>query len=178
VKQAVFLDRDGVLIHSEVRDGKPIGARSEAEFRVLAGVPEACRRLREAGFLLIVVTNQPDIARGTVSAETVERLHVLLREGVPLDDIRMCPHDDGDKCGCRKPKPGLLIDAAADWGIDLSASFLVGDRWRDVEAGRRAGCRVAFIDRGYSETGEVDATVVVHDLRQAADWILGCARSP
>jgi D-glycero-D-manno-heptose 1,7-bisphosphate phosphatase len=178
VNRAVFLDRDGVLIHSEVRDGKPIGARSVQEFRVLPGVPDACGRLRDAGFLLIVVTNQPDIARGTVSAETVERLHELLREAAPLDDIRICPHDDADDCPCRKPKPGLLLDAAADWDIDLPASFMVGDRWRDAQAGRRARCRVAFIDRGYSETGEIDADVVVHELPEAADWILACATSP
>ena len=177
MRRAVFLDRDGVLIHSDVRDGKPIGARSEAEFRILPGVPEACQRLRDTGFLLIVVTNQPDIARGLVSAETVERLNDLLPQSVPLDDIRICPHDDADECPCRKPKPGLLLDAAADWDIDVPASFMVGDRWRDVEAGRRAGCRVAFIDRGYDETGDVNADVVVHEFPDAADWILSCARS-
>lgn len=174
MRRAVFLDRDGVLIHSEVHDGKPIGARSEAELRILPGVPEACQRLCDAGFLLIVVTNQPDIARGLVSAETVERLTDLLRQSVPLDDIRICPHDDADECPCRKPRPGLLLDAAADWDIDLPASFMVGDRWRDVEAGRRAGCRVAFVDRGYSETRAVEPDVVVPGLPEAADWILSC----
>ncbi|HYZ92814.1 MAG TPA: HAD family hydrolase [Actinomycetota bacterium] len=177
MNRAVFLDRDGVLIRSDVRDGKPIGARSEEEFEILPGVPQACEQLRSAGFLLIVVTNQPDIARGTVSADMVERLNGLLRQAAPLDDIRICPHDDAEGCTCRKPKPGLLVDAAADWDIDLARSFMVGDRWRDVEAGRRAGCRVAFIDHGYSETGEIDPDVVVRELREAADWILSCARS-
>jgi D-glycero-D-manno-heptose 1,7-bisphosphate phosphatase len=176
VNRAVFLDRDGVLIHSAVRGGKPLGARSEDEFEILPDVPAACQQLRDAGFLLIVVTNQPDIARGTVSTAMVGRLNGRLRQAVPLDDIRICPHDDGDDCLCRKPKPGLLTDAAADWDIDLAASFMVGDRWRDVGAARAAGCRVLFVDRGYRETPQIEADVVVSGLPQAAEWILASAR--
>jgi D-glycero-D-manno-heptose 1,7-bisphosphate phosphatase len=177
VNRAVFLDRDGVLVRSEVRAGVPRAARTEEEFELLPGVPQACRDLRDAGFLLIVVTNQPEIARGTLSQETIERLNGLLGQAVAVDDIRVCPHDDVDDCSCRKPKPGLLVDAAATWDVDLASSFMVGDRWRDVEAGHRAGCRVAFVDRGYSETRRLEPDVAVPGLPEAAEWILSCARS-
>ena len=176
MNQAVFLDRDGVLIRTFVRAGVPRPPESEEEFALLPGVAEACDDLRAADFLLFVVTNQPDIARGTTSPELVERLHDRLRGELPLNDVFVCPHDDADDCLCRKPRPGMLFDAASRWDVDLPASFMVGDRWRDVEAGRAAGCRVAFVDHGYSETPEIDADVVVSDLPEAAEWILACAR--
>lgn len=172
MKRAVFLDRDGVLLPTLVRQGIPRSIADERDFELLPGVDEACRALRAAGFVLVVVTNQPEVARGTVSEEEVERINARLRSVLPLDDVRVCPHDDEDDCECRKPKPGLLLDATADLGLDLADSFMVGDRWRDVEAGRRAGCRVVFIDRGYEETPTVEADVVVHGLPEAADWIL------
>jgi D-glycero-D-manno-heptose 1,7-bisphosphate phosphatase len=172
VRRAVFLDRDGVLVAAAVREGIPRPIEDEQAFELLPGVDEACEALRAAGFALVVVTNQPDIARGTVSAETVERINRLLRSVLPLDDVRVCPHDDGDNCDCRKPRPGLLVDAAAEWGLTLAESFMVGDRWRDVEAGRRAGCRVVFVDRGYEETSALEADAVVAGLPEAANWIL------
>ena len=151
-RSAVFLDRDGVLVEATVRDGVPQSARSLADFQILPGVAEACERLHQAGFALIVVTNQPDVARGILTAEAVEEMHRELRERLPLDDIAVCFHDDADGCDCRKPRPGMLLAAAERWGVDLAASFLVGDRWRDVEAARRAGCAAIFVDRGYAET--------------------------
>jgi D-glycero-D-manno-heptose 1,7-bisphosphate phosphatase len=175
VRRAVFLDRDGVLLPVVVRDGIPRPIADE-EVELLPGVAEACRTLREAGFLLVVVTNQPDIARGTVSAEAVERINARLRSMLPLDDLRVCPHDDADDCDCRKPRPGLLVDAASDWEVELASSFMVGDRWRDVGAGRRAGCRVIFVDRGYEETLELEPDAVVSGLPEAAEWILGLGK--
>jgi D-glycero-D-manno-heptose 1,7-bisphosphate phosphatase len=172
VRRAVFLDRDGVLLPAQVRGGIPRSIVDEQDFELLPGVDEACRALRGAGFFLVVVTNQPDVARGTVSMETVERINAKLRSALPLDDVRVCPHDDADGCDCRKPKPGLLLDAAAEWRLDLADSFMIGDRWRDVEAGRRAGCRVVFIDRGYEETPALDANAVMTGLPEAAVWIL------
>jgi D-glycero-D-manno-heptose 1,7-bisphosphate phosphatase len=172
VRQAVFLDRDGVLLPADVRAGVPRSIANEEDFELLPGVDEACRTLRAAGFLLVVVTNQPDVARGVVSMESVEHIHAKLRSALPLDDVRVCPHDDADGCACRKPKPGLLLDAAAEWGVDLVDSFMVGDRWRDVEAGRRAGCRVVFIDRGYEETPALEADAFMTGLPEAAVWIL------
>jgi D-glycero-D-manno-heptose 1,7-bisphosphate phosphatase len=141
------------------------------EVEVLPGVEEACNRLHRAGFELVVVTNQPDIARGTQTEEAVRRINDALLMTLPLDEVIVCPHDDADGCACRKPKPGMLVDAAQRRGIDLSASFMVGDRWRDVEAGVRAGCRTVFVDRGYDERSlRPDATV--SDLGEAAVWIL------
>jgi D-glycero-D-manno-heptose 1,7-bisphosphate phosphatase len=170
-RRAVFFDRDGVLNAAVVRDGVPHPPGDVDEVEVLPGVAEACNRLRTAGFELVVVTNQPDIARGTQTKEAVRRVNDALLMTLPLDEVVVCPHDDADGCACRKPKPGMLIDAAQRRGIDLAASFMVGDRWRDVEAGLRAGCRTVFVDRGYDERS-VQPDVSVSDLGEAAVWIL------
>jgi D-glycero-D-manno-heptose 1,7-bisphosphate phosphatase len=170
-RRAVFLDRDGVLNAAVVRDGLPYPPRSVDEVEVLPGAEEACNRLRAAGFDLVVVTNQPDIARGTQTLEAVDRINNALLAALPLDEVVVCPHDDADDCDCRKPRPGMLRAAAQRRGIDLSASFMVGDRWRDVEAGIQAGCRTVFIDRDYDERS-VQADVSVADLAEAAVWIL------
>lgn len=171
-RAAVFLDRDGVLVESTVRDGVPRPAGSLEELRILPGVERACERLRAAGFVLIVVTNQPDVARGTLTTEAVEEMHRELRQALPLDDVAVCFHDDADGCGCRKPQPGMLLAAGKRWGIELGASFLVGDRWRDVEAARRAGCGAIFVDRGYAETIASEPDATVRNLEEAAEWIL------
>ncbi len=148
-RRAVFLDRDGVLNRPLVRHGRPHPPASVEEFELYPEAPAACRRLQALGFVLVVVTNQPDVARGELDAEVVDAVHRELRRQVPIDGLYVCLHDDADGCGCRKPAPGLLLAAAADLGIDLGRSVMVGDRWRDVEAGRRAGCRTVHIDRGY-----------------------------
>lgn len=150
-RRAVFLDRDGVLNVAVVRDGRPYPPGSLAEMTLLPGVEEACARLKQCGFLLIVVTNQPDIARGTAASGAVDEINAALQARLGLDEIRVCPHDDADNCACRKPKPGLLLQAAHRWRIDLARSFMIGDRWRDIEAGRAAGCRTIFVDYGYAE---------------------------
>jgi len=171
-RRAVFLDRDGVLNRANVVDGKPLPPASVDELELLPGVGQACRELHEAGLLLIVVTNQPDVARGTQTMATVEALNRELSSRLPLDEIRVCPHDDADHCDCRKPAPGLLLDAAHDWGIELENSVMVGDRWRDVEAGRRAGCKTVFIDSGYSERPPEAPDLTVRGLGEAVHWIL------
>lgn len=173
-RSAVFLDRDGVLNESVVRDGVPRPPATVEAFQVLADVPAACNRLHEAGFLLIVVTNQPDIARATQERSVVEEMHAKLLRALPIDAVYMCPHDDEDRCSCRKPAPGLLHEAAHDYDLDLTRCVMVGDRWRDVEAGRRAGCRTVFIDRGYAERSPVDPDAVAKDLAGAANWIISC----
>ena len=149
LRPAVFLDRDGVLNEAVVRDGKPYSPLSPDEVVVVAGMPAACARLRAAGFVLVVVTNQPDIARGRQSVAGVAAVNAVVADAVEVDGLYVCPHDDADGCGCRKPKSGLLLEAARDLGIDLEASFMVGDRRSDVEAGRGAGCRTVYIDLGY-----------------------------
>jgi D-glycero-D-manno-heptose 1,7-bisphosphate phosphatase len=155
-KRAVFLDRDGVLNPSVVRDGLPFPPDRLEDFELYPDVVEGCEKLREAGFLLIVVTNQPDVGRGTQKREIVESMHTKLRTILPaLDGIEVCFHGGathGDPCDCRKPAPGMLRRAAAAHGIDLAQSFLIGDRWRDVDCAHAAGCRAVFIDHGYRET--------------------------
>jgi D-glycero-D-manno-heptose 1,7-bisphosphate phosphatase len=170
--RAVFLDRDGVLVRAPAGKGPPRSARTLEELEILPDAEEACSVLKEAGFALVVVTNQPEIARGTLTAETVVRQNDVLRAALPLDAIVVCPHDDDDGCDCRKPKPGMLLDAAARLGLDLASSFMVGDRWRDVEAGRQAGCRVVFVDRGHDEEQGPKPHAVVPGLGDAARWIL------
>jgi D-glycero-D-manno-heptose 1,7-bisphosphate phosphatase len=172
-RRAVFFDRDGVLNEAVVRDGRPYPPSSVAEVRVMPGAADALARLARAGFLLIGVTNQPDIARGRQRRDVVDAINAAIRTALPLDDLRMCPHDTPDGCACRKPKPGMLVDAAAEHGIDLAASVMVGDRWTDIEAGRRAGCRTVLIGDGYGEpsAGPADAHVAL--IGAAASWILG-----
>lgn len=172
MKRAVFLDRDGVLNQSIVVDGMPKSPRSVEQTSLYGDVNGACEALRTAGFLLICVTNQPNIARGTQSRDSIDAINAMLSSQLTLDDVRVCPHDDGDDCHCRKPKPGLILDAARDHGVDLQSSFMVGDRWRDTDAGRAAGCRTIWIDRGYAEQ-RATADHVCRGLGEAAHWILG-----
>jgi D-glycero-D-manno-heptose 1,7-bisphosphate phosphatase len=172
LQRAVFLDRDGVINAATIRNGKPYPPATLAELEILPGVPGALARLRDAGFRLIVVTNQPDVARGTQSRAVVDAMHARLAALLPLDEFRVCPHDDGDGCACRKPKSGLLEAAARDGGVSLAGSFMVGDRWRDVEAGRNAGCTTVFIDCDYREQRPDGADATVGSLPEAVDWIL------
>jgi D-glycero-D-manno-heptose 1,7-bisphosphate phosphatase len=171
-RRAVFLDRDGVINRPVVRDGKPYPPGGIDDLEVLPGVPQALARLREAGFRLVVVTNQPDVARGTERKAIVEAMNERLRAALPIDEFRVCFHDDEDGCECRKPKPGLLIAAAREGNLRLEASFMVGDRWRDIEAGRNAGCMTVFVDWGYDERRPEQADVTVKSLTEAVDWIL------
>ena len=170
-RAAVFLDRDGVLNEVDVRDGIPHPPSGVQQLRLLPGVVEACYRLRELGFALVVVTNQPDIARGKQTRDEVDRLHDVLRARLPLDDIVVCAHDDVDDCPCRKPRPGMILDAAARLDLDLAESVCVGDRWRDVEAGKRAGVMAIFVDRGYGERRPTDADATVASLPEAVEVI-------
>ncbi len=172
-QRAVFLDRDGVINRAVVQNGKPYPAARVAELEILPGVEQALRRLHEAGFLIIVVTNQPDVARGTQRRETVEAIHGLLfRAGLHIDAFYVCYHDGPDNCDCRKPQPGMLLAASRDHGIDLAQSFIVGDRWRDIEAGQRAGCTAFLVDYGYAETRPNPPYVTVDSLASAAERIL------
>ena len=172
-RQAVFLDRDGVLNEAQIRDGKPYPPQSVADVRVVAGAGIALNRLKESGFVLLVVTNQPDIGRGAARPEQIAAINRFLADRLPVDDIFVCPHDDADECVCRKPKPGLLEQGARKFHIDLQSSYMVGDRWRDIEAGYRAGCSTVLIDYGYRERGSEQAPdKTVSSLVEAVDWIL------
>lgn len=172
MNRAVFLDRDGVINRAIFRDNMPHPPSNVTEFEFLPGVYQACWALRTAGYLLIVVTNQPDVARGTQSREQVEIMNTLVRRELPVQDVLVCYHDGPDGCDCRKPKPGLLLQAAARWNIDLRRSFMVGDRWCDVKAGQTAGCTTILIDRPYSQRKCCQPDWIAQDLLTATALIL------
>jgi len=171
-RRAVFLDRDGVLNAAIVRDGKSFPPPSVAEVRILDGVPEAVNLLKEAGMLLVVISNQPDVARGTQRRETVQAINDWLGVRLPLDRFEVCYHDDTDRCDCRKPKPGMIFRSAKALGIDLEDSFVVGDRWRDIDAGKAAGCRCVWIDYGYAERKSISHDYRAISLLDASTWII------
>jgi D-glycero-D-manno-heptose 1,7-bisphosphate phosphatase len=170
--RAVFLDRDGVINRAVVRDGRPYPPANMVEFDFLPGVVEAVSLLREEGFRIIVVTNQPDVAKGIQTFEMVEAMHRHLREVLQVDQIKVCYHIDEDGCDCRKPRPGMLSSACDEWGVDASRSFMVGDRWRDIEAGQAAGCVTVFIKTEYDEKQPEKPDIVVGSLREAVEPIL------
>ena len=173
MRRAVFLDRDGVLNRALVRNGKPYPPRSVAELEIIPGVGEAIQALKAAGWLLIVVTNQPDVARGATTREEVEKINAALGAALPIDEFHTCYHDSDAGCDCRKPRPGALIAAAARHDLDLSESYMVGDRWRDAEAGQRAGCKTIFLDYCYQEKQPEAVDYRVASLAEAAAIILG-----
>jgi D-glycero-D-manno-heptose 1,7-bisphosphate phosphatase len=169
-QRAVFLDRDGVLNRAVIVDGRPYPPPSLEQLAILPGVAEALATFRRAGYCAIVVTNQPDVAAGRQSRQAVESMHDFLRARLPLDDICVCYHTDHDACACRKPKPGMLLEAARKWSVRLAESFMVGDRWRDIEAGHRAGCRTIWIrpEVDYREPPARDPHWTVSSLLEAS----------
>jgi len=171
-RRAIFLDRDGVLNAAVVREGRPFPPLSLAEVSIPEGVPEAVDLLKEAGMLLVVISNQPDVARGTQRRETVQAINEWLGARLPLDRFEVCYHDDADCCDCRKPKPGMICRSAKALGIDLEDSFVVGDRWRDIAAGKAAGCRCVWIDYGYAERKSIGHDYRAVSLLDAANWII------
>jgi D-glycero-D-manno-heptose 1,7-bisphosphate phosphatase len=169
---AVFLDRDGVLNEAIVRNGRPYPPRDPSELLITGGACAALEELKREGFLRIVVTNQPDIARGKANRADVDQINAQLATILPLDAIEVCEHDDKEQCDCRKPKPGMIRRAQEKLGVNLAGSFMVGDRWRDIEAGRRAGCRTILIGEGYGETFPCPPTVKLGSLPASASWII------
>ncbi len=167
---AIFLDRDGVLNEAIVRDGKPYPPASLDELVIAPDAPDALKRLKAARYRLVVVTNQPDVASGVQRREMVEAINAHLVRALPLDEVRVCYHDDAAACACRKPAPGLLLQPPDH---DLRRSIMVGDRWRDVEAAARARLGACvLIDRAYREPMRIEPDVRVRTLGEAADWIL------
>jgi D-glycero-D-manno-heptose 1,7-bisphosphate phosphatase len=172
VTRAVFADRDGVLCANMMRDGRPVAPTRLEDFRLLPGVEDAVRALKSAGYLVVVVTNQPDVATGRTPRATVEAMHDVIRSTLEVDDIKACFHTNADGCACRKPKPGMLLESAAERGIDLAASFIVGDRWSDITAGQEAGCSTIFVDYGYQADRPIKADMVVASFAEATRIIL------
>jgi len=173
IKKAIFLDRDGVINETIVKQGKPYPPAVLQDLQVLPGVKEALLKLKRVGFLNLVVTNQPDVARGKTLKKTVEEIHYRLAGELALDGFYTCWHDDKDNCNCRKPKSGLLEQAAQEHQLDLTGCYMVGDRWRDMGAGKAAGCRTVFLDYGYDEKRPDDPDYLCHTLQEAAAWIEG-----
>jgi D-glycero-D-manno-heptose 1,7-bisphosphate phosphatase len=174
IKRAVFLDRDGVINHALERGGMPYPPATLAEFVIYPEVFAACAKMKAAGFLLIVTTNQPDVGRGTMNIEVVEEIHAYMTAQLPIDSVEVCYHPGKgiSNCDCRKPKPGMLIHASEIWHIDLQQSWMVGDRWRDVDCGHAAGCRTIFIDRSYTEELKQKPDFYARNLDEAADLII------
>ena len=174
VRRAVFLDRDGVINRALEHESKPYPPTSLAEFEILPEVPAALAALKAAGFLLVVATNQPDVGRGTLKQAIVEKIHTHMLAQLPIDRVEVCYHagKGGPECDCRKPRPGMLRHAAAELGIDLARSWMVGDRWRDVDCGHAAGCKTIFIDRGYAEELKQKPDFSARNLAEAAHIIL------
>jgi D-glycero-D-manno-heptose 1,7-bisphosphate phosphatase len=170
--KAVFLDRDGVVNRGVIREGKPYPPQSLDELELLPGVEGAVQALKESGYLIIIVTNQPDVRTGVQTLEVLELMHESLRRWLPIDDIKVCMHVDADNCACRKPKPGMLMEAARERDISLLDSYMIGDRWRDIQAGQAAGCATFFVDYGYNEPRPGPAGVVVSSLAEASRIIL------
>ena len=172
MRPAIFLDRDGVINRPLIRERKPYPPLCLEELEILPGVRDALSALKSAGYCLVVVTNQPDIARGAVPRTVVDNMNGWLTSVLPLDAVLTCAHDDVDHCECRKPLPGLITQAARELQLECAASYMIGDRWRDIEAGRRAGCKTFFIDCGYDEQLPQSYDFRVSSLLEAARIIL------
>ena len=162
-RRAAFLDRDGVLVQELLVDGAPLAPLRVDDFQILPEAGTQVQRLRDAGLICLVFTNQPEVARGLLAPDDLDAMHRQLRAEVAVDDVYVCPHVDADGCTCRKPRPGMLTTGAAQWDVRLDESFVIGDRWRDIDAGRAVGCYTILIDRPYSacETADVSVPTLV-----------------
>ena len=174
-RRAVFLDRDGVIVIPEFRRGRSFAPKRLEDFKFYPQAAVSLQRLKRAGFILAVVTNQPDVGNGLIPRSEVDAMHETMTRELPLDVVKACFHRQDDDCNCRKPKPGMLLEAAMELGINLKKSFMVGDRNSDVEAGRAAGCATVFIDLGYVEAAPDAPDYVVHSIAEAADIIIETA---
>jgi D-glycero-D-manno-heptose 1,7-bisphosphate phosphatase len=177
MRRAVFVDRDGVLNAAVVESGRPHPPASAADLKFLPGVRERLVELKGLDFLLVCVTNQPDVARGTAARASVDEINARVRAEMRLDDLLACYHDDRDGCDCRKPRPGLLLEAAARLGIDLGRSYMIGDRWKDIACGTAAGCATVFVDYRYAEPYQGPAPSYISVTAAGAlDYILSKER--
>jgi D-glycero-D-manno-heptose 1,7-bisphosphate phosphatase len=180
-RPAVFLDRDGVINRVAIRNGMPHPPSHVKEFELYEDVPDGCARLKAANFLLVVITNQPDVGRGAQSREAVEAMNLKMQLALPLlDRIEICYHAGeryGQPCDCRKPRPGLILRAVAGLNIDPKRSYVIGDRWRDVDCARAAGCRAILIERGYNESLQQAPDFTVANFNEAVTAVLRDADS-
>ena len=171
MKKAVLLDRDGVINKAIIKNGLPTSPNSLDELEILPDVKESILRLKKLNFICIVVTNQPDVPRGKFSKDTVIKINNFLKKEIKLDDIFVCYHDDKDNCNCRKPKPGLLLQASKKWNVDFKKSFMIGDRWRDIQAGEKVGCKTIYLDYKYKDIKPKKPDFVTNTLLNAVYFI-------
>ncbi len=172
--RAVFLDRDGVLVVPTFRDGRSFAPTRLEDYRFYPAAAPALTRLKAAGYRIVVVTNQPDVGKGLIARDVMDEMHARLCRAMPIDAVMACFHTQAEGCDCRKPKPGMLIDAARQLRIDLTESYIVGDRASDVEAGEAAGCRTVLIDLDYREHKPVAPTFTVRSVAEAVDVMTRC----
>jgi D-glycero-D-manno-heptose 1,7-bisphosphate phosphatase len=173
MSRAAFLDRDGVINRALVREGKPKAPLTVEELEILEGVEESVDILKSQGYEIVVVSNQPDISRGLLQRSKLDEINAIVSRKTGIRHFRVCPHDNRDRCRCRKPLPGLIIDAATELNLDLPNSFLVGDRWSDIEAGNAAGCNCFYIDYDYDEPKPKNNFVRVSSLLHATTLLGG-----
>ena len=173
LNRAVFLDRDGVINQAQVREGLPFSPADMTEFFWVEPIKDVTLELKSLGYLLFCVTNQPDVGRGLQSREIVESFHTAILTELPIEKIFTCYHDDSDQCNCRKPRPGLIVDAQKEYSLDLAASWLVGDRWKDIDAGAAAGCNTVFLEYGYDEKLKTKPDYTISQLAQLVPLIRG-----
>ena len=167
MRKAVFLDRDGVINKAFIKEGLPTSPHSLDELKILPGVKESVLRLKKLNFVCLVVTNQPDVTRGKINKNTVIKMNNFLQKEIKLDDFFVCYHDDEDNCECRKPKPGLLLQASKKWDVNLKKSFIIGDRWRDIQAGEKAGCKTIFLEYNYIDIKPKNPNFITDTLLNA-----------
>lgn len=172
MNRAVFLDRDGVINRALVRDGHPFSPSNIEEFEWVEGIHSVTEKLCSAGFRIFCVTNQPDVGRGLQDIALVEELHKMVLKELPLEKIYTCYHDDVTACDCRKPRPGLILEAASEYDLDLEQAWLVGDRWKDIDAGNAVGCQTVFVDYGYDEYLRTLPNHVVTGIKELPGLIL------
>ena len=170
-RMAVFLDRDGTLNKTYIKKGLPISPPSFNKLKIIDGVKKSIKKLKKLNFMCIMITNQPDVARAKIKKKTVIKMNSFIKSKLKLDDIFVCYHDDKHKCKCRKPKPGLLIQASKKWRIDFSKSFMIGDRWKDISAGKKVGCKTIFINNNYKLDKIVKADFTYKTLLKAVNKI-------
>ena len=170
-RKAIFLDRDGTLNKAYIKNGLPISPSSLNKFKIIKGVKKSINRLKKLNFLCILITNQPDVFRGKISKKTVVKMNSYIKKKIKLDDMFVCYHDNEHNCNCRKPKPGLLVKASKKWKIDLNKSFMIGDRWKDILAGKKVGCKTIFINNNYKNDKKVKADFTFKSLLKAVNKI-------
>ena len=168
---AVFLDRDGTLNKAYIEKGLPISPSTFDKLKLLPGVKRSIGKLKKLNFLCILITNQPNVSRGKIKKEIVKKMNNFIKKEIKLDDIFVCYHDDKHNCSCRKPKAGLIIKASKKWGIDAKKSYMIGDRWKDIYAGKKVGCKTIFINNNYKNDKRVKADLSFNSLSKAVNKI-------